>query len=91
MYDIFERKQFSTVGELRQLLASLNDDTKVLVTGDDYCWFHVEEDQSAICLDTEDLEDCYEDDSDYVRSSTYGHYSPSAPWNAPGMSVRDFI
>ena len=91
MYDISERKQFSTVGELRQLLASLNDDTKVVITGDDYCWFHVEEDQSVICLDTEDLEDCYEDDSDYVRSAIYGDYGPSAPWNAPGMSVRDFI
>ena len=24
-------------------------------------------------------------------SATRGDYSPSAPWNAPGMSVRDFI
>lgn len=91
MYDINERKQFSTVGELRQLLASLNDDTKVLVTGDDYCWFHVEEDQSVICLDTEDLEYCYEDGEGYIRSATYGDYGPSAPWNAPGMRMSDFI
>lgn len=91
MYDISERKQFSTVGELRQLLASLNDDTKVLITGDDYCWLHVEEDQSVICLDTEDLEDCYEDDTMQDEYYPQGYYSPSAPWNAPGMSVRDFI
>jgi hypothetical protein len=26
-----------------------------------------------------------------VRSSTGGDYSPSNPWDAPGMSVRDFI
>lgn len=27
----------------------------------------------------------------YTPSSTAGDYSPSCPWNAPGMSVRDFI
>ena len=31
----------------------------------------------------------YEDD--YCPSSTNGDYSPSNPWDAPGMSVRDFI
>ena len=24
-------------------------------------------------------------------SCTYGDYSPSNPWNAPGMSISDFI
>ena len=27
----------------------------------------------------------------YIRSSTNGDYSPSTPWDAPGMSVSDFI
>ena len=27
----------------------------------------------------------------YVPSSTGGDYSPSNPWDAPGMSIRDFI
>lgn len=31
-----------------------------------------------------------EDDS-YCPSSTFGDYSPSNPWDAPGMSIRDFI
>jgi len=31
------------------------------------------------------------DDYHYIKSCTYGDYSPSSPWNAPGMSVRDFI
>ena len=65
MYDISKRKQFSTVGELKKLIEDLADDTKVVVTGDDYCWFHIEEDKSLICLDTEDLEDCYEEDDSY--------------------------
>jgi hypothetical protein len=27
----------------------------------------------------------------YCPSSTNGDYSPSNPWDAPGMSIRDFI
>ena len=27
----------------------------------------------------------------YTRSATAGDYSPSNPWDAPGMSIRDFI
>jgi hypothetical protein len=30
-------------------------------------------------------------DSQGAPSSTAGDYSPSNPWDAPGMSVRDFI
>lgn len=33
------------------------------------------------------------DEEEYhnIRSSTNGDYGPSNPWNAPGMSVKDFI
>ena len=89
MYDISKRKQFSTVGELKQLLENYSDNTQIVVTGDDYCWFHVEQDESVICLDVEDLEECYEEE--YVPSSENGDYGPCNPWDAPGMSVRDFI
>ena len=60
MYDINKRKNFNTVGDLKKLLASIPDETKVVVCGDDYCWFHIEEDGSVICLDMEDLDECYE-------------------------------
>lgn len=30
-------------------------------------------------------------DRNYCPSSTARDYSPSNPWDAPGMSVRDFI
>lgn len=33
---------------------------------------------------------CLEED-DYCQSSTRGDYSPSNPWDAPGMSIHDFI
>ena len=32
----------------------------------------------------------YKDD-DYVPSATNGDYSPSNPWDAPGMKISDFI
>lgn len=35
--------------------------------------------------------ECEEDDEDYIPSSTNGDYSPSDPWNVPGMSIKDFI
>ena len=31
------------------------------------------------------------DEDDYTPSATRGDYSPSNPWDAPGMSIRDFI
>ena len=92
MFNINKRKQFNTVGDLKKLLADIPDDTKIVITGDDYCWFHIEEDESVVCLDCESLDDCYdEDDEEYIPSSTNGDYSPSNPWDAPGMSIRDFI
>ena len=30
-------------------------------------------------------------EEDYVPSAENGDYGPSNPWDAPGMSVRDFI
>lgn len=34
--------------------------------------------------------ECFEEDY-YCPSSTAGDYSPGNPWDAPGMSIRDFI
>ena len=67
-------------------------------SGIDYCL-----DYEMITTDEEEIEvakkctifeegtpDCLVDD-DYCPSATGGDYSPSSPWNAPGMSIRDFI
>ena len=44
---------------------------------------------------TDELLNCNFDDEynavEYCPSSTNGDYSPSNPWDAPGMSMRDFI
>lgn len=40
----------------------------------------------------DDSDDEYDyDEYDYTPSATHGDYSPSNPWNAPGMSIKDFI
>jgi hypothetical protein len=40
-------------------------------------------------LDIDD--DCEQDDDDYTPSTENGDYSPSNPWDAPGMKISDFI
>lgn len=30
-------------------------------------------------------------EEEYIPSSTNGDYGPSNPWDAPGMSIKDFI
>lgn len=59
MYNIKRRKSFNTVYELKMLLAELPDDSEVCICGDSNCWFHIEKDESVICLDNEDLEESY--------------------------------
>lgn len=41
----------------------------------------------STAIDDMDVEEC----EPYTPSATAGDYSPSCPWNAPGMSVSDFI
>jgi len=62
MYDINRRKQFSTVKELKELLADIPDETQVVICGDSYAWFHAEADNSIVCLDCEDLEADYDEE-----------------------------
>ena len=37
------------------------------------------------------LDDVISELEEYTPSATNGDYSPSNPWDAPGMSIRDFI
>ncbi len=34
--------------------------------------------------------DVPDEEGEYIPSATAGDYSPSCPWNAPGMNIRDF-
>lgn len=54
----------------------------------------VPEDQNELAFlneDSKDEDSLYDYEDDYTPSSTFGDYSPSNPWDAPGMSIRDFI
>lgn len=39
----------------------------------------------------EDKTEDIEEKTEYTPSATNGDYSPSNPWDAPGMSIRDFL
>lgn len=63
-------------------------------------WASIREMTGKDEFDTEDEEDwsdyspCVHDhheDDEYTPSATAGDYSPSHPWDAPGMSISDFI
>lgn len=44
----------------------------------------------SICFD-EDIQERWSQSRRGIRSATGGDYGSNARWNAPGMSVRDFI
>ena len=66
-YIYSERKQFTTLGELRKLTENLADDTVVTICGSGEAgFFHIQEDRKLITLDYDALEDCYDiDEEDY--------------------------
>lgn len=59
MLDINKRQMFNTVGELQLLLGQLPAQTPVSICGIGGGFYHEERDGSGICLDSEDLEDFY--------------------------------
>ena len=60
------------------------------IKGSGFCWYlEFEFDMEELMKHIINKDDFYE--NEYIPSSTYGDYSPSNPWDAPGMSVRDFI
>lgn len=67
-------------------LSPVVNEVKEYVFGDDH---YVYIGDNLANLDYELTHD--EDDDEYVPSSTNGDYSPSNPWDAPGMNMSDFI
>lgn len=70
MYDLNKRSYFTTLGELRALLAKLPDDTKVCTSGVYGSYVHFAKDDSLVSFDDEDLgedyaEDCPIEDPDF--------------------------
>lgn len=42
-------------------------------------------------LESEDCKNSDDSDNEKHLSAENGDYSPSCPWNSPGMSIKDFI
>lgn len=51
----------------------------------------LEDEYDEYVMDIEFGSDWRDYDDDYVPSSSNGDYSPSNPWDAPGMNIHDFI
>ena len=64
MYDIQKRKLLTSgkVKELIEALSALPSDASVSCCGADL-WLHVEKYSSAVCIDCDSLDDCYDLDS----------------------------
>lgn len=50
-----------------------------------FCAFDIGEEEDKPCYGD------WEPEEEYTPSASAGDYSPSNPWNAPGMSLSDFI
>ena len=55
----------------------------------EYCQVSRLIDDAQIKLDVLNDDELWEED--YIPSSTRGDYGPSNPWDAPGMSIHNFI
>ena len=55
MYNLKKRAYYSTLGELRMLLADLPDETEVFTCGVEDSWIHFEKDGSFISFDYDSL------------------------------------
>lgn len=66
MYDVKERKKLTklTVSKFIEQLLSLPQAAEVLICGENIFFLHIEKDKSVVCIDTEDLEDVYIEDTD---------------------------
>lgn len=60
MYDLNKLNYFTTVGELRMLLAEIPDNAEVSVGGAD-AYIHVSPDNELITFDCDDLKECYDE------------------------------
>ena len=65
-----------------------DDEESAMEYFDEVCEM-TESEKEFFGIETESEEE--EDEEEYCPSSTHGDYSPSCPWNAPGMSIKDFI
>ena len=59
MYNLNRRECFTTLGELRLLLAAFSPDTRVHICDADIAYLHVDEAKEFVALDTSALDEDY--------------------------------
>lgn len=62
MFALNKRQPFETAGDLISILSKVSPDTPITICGDNYCFYHEEQDGSGICLDCEDLSENYDEE-----------------------------
>lgn len=74
--------------EAEQIASEMYDSSEVILDASD-----VKSLEITVLEDEADKEQEYGEIGDYhyIPSATAGDYSPSHPWDAPGMSIHDFI
>ena len=85
---------FGTRSEVKLLVKSGSISLNGNIVKDSGIKIDTENDEIQAAADCREYEegtpDCL-DDGHRTTSATGGDYGPSSPWDAPGMSVRDFI
>lgn len=82
-------KQSTEGAELEKVQLTMEEERNGLMWGEIFIDFN--EVQCERLLQPVYGDEFYEEDEHYTPSCTAGDYSPSNPWNAPGMSIHDFI
>ena len=62
MYDLNKRSYFTTLGELRLLLANYPDDTRIYSCGADDAYLHIDDSGKFVSIDYDDLSSDYDDE-----------------------------
>ena len=62
MYDLNKRSYFTTLGELRLLLANYPDDTRIYACGADDAYLHFDDSGMFVSVDYDALDSDYEDE-----------------------------
>ena len=62
MYDLNKRSYFTTLGELRLLLADYPDDTRIYACGADDAYLHIDDSGKFVSIDYDDLSSDYDDE-----------------------------
>ena len=61
MYNLDKRSYFTTLGELRLLLADYPDDTPIYACGASGCYLHIDDEGSFASIDYDALDSDYDD------------------------------